>query len=193
MPVRGRALTVHYYAWDANASGPKTGDAANHAVVVRLDGGTPAAPAAAPTEVGAIAAPGWYAVSLAAGETDGDVLLLAGTSVTSGVIIQGTQIALERAPSPDDPAYAVLTAAGLDAVLPVSGLPASTRVTDATGTQLTALNARQILALLFAGSCGDRDGIGTSTITVSQPAGDMVLTATRVSRTRIESTVVAPE
>lgn len=192
MPTRGRPLTVHYYAWDTLAQTPKTGDAANHALRVRLDAGTPAAPAAAAAEVDAAALPGWYAVDLSGTETDGDVVLLAGVSTTAGVIIQGEQFGMERAPTADAPVQAVLTATGLDAVLPLTGITPTIRLVDADGNRLTELNARQILAALFGVNCGDRSGVTTRAVTTGLPDAAPILTATRVSKTAIESTVVVP-
>lgn len=192
MPTRGRPLTVHYYAWDADAQAPKTGDAANHALRVRTGSAAPAVPTNAPAEVDPTNLPGWYAVDLTEAETDGDTVLLAGKSSTAGVVVQGEQFGMEAPATSESPVYAVLTPGGLDAVLPITGVEPTVRLMDGNGGLLTSVNARQILAALFAVNCGDRNGIGTSTITTAVPGEDPTLTAVRVSRTAIQSAVVVP-
>jgi hypothetical protein len=84
MPRKNTAITVHYLAYDA--SGPKTGDAANHALRIIADG-TIGTLAASPAEVDATNAPGIYKVVIAADENTGAIVTLAGKSSTSGVSI----------------------------------------------------------------------------------------------------------
>jgi len=95
MITKNSACTVTYIAWDTGANTPKTGDNANHTLRIVKDG-TEATPAASPAEVDATNAPGVYKLALAAGETNCDVLRLAGKSSTAGVVLIGweTQTAL---------------------------------------------------------------------------------------------------
>lgn len=76
---------------------------------------------------------------------------------------------------------ASLVASGLDRVLVESGISASAALTDDAGTQLTAVNARQVLALLLSDALGIIAGAtgGASTVTVKPgglPAGNTRLT-----------------
>ena len=84
MPVRAQALTMHYFATDAD--GPKTGDVGNHTLKV-VEDGVVGAVAASPAEVDATNAPGIYSVAISAAENTADVVTLCGKSSTSGVTI----------------------------------------------------------------------------------------------------------
>ena len=84
MPVRAQALTMHYFATDAD--GPKTGDVGNHTLKV-IEDGVVGAVAASPAEVDATNAPGIYRVAISAAENTADVVTLCGKSSTSGVTI----------------------------------------------------------------------------------------------------------
>lgn len=84
MPVRAQALTMHYFATDAD--GPKTGDVGNHSLRIIEDGAIGTI-AASPAEVDATNAPGIYKVAITGAENTADVVTLCGKSSTSGVTI----------------------------------------------------------------------------------------------------------
>ena len=84
MPVRAQALTMHYFATDAD--GPKTGDVGNHALRI-VEDGVVGTIAASPAEIDATNAPGIYKVAITAAENTADVVTLCGKSSTSGVTI----------------------------------------------------------------------------------------------------------
>ena len=84
MPVRAQALTMHYFATDAD--GPKTGDVGNHTLKV-VEDGVVGSVAGTPSEVDATNAPGIYKVAITAAENTADVVTLCGKSSTSGVTI----------------------------------------------------------------------------------------------------------
>ena len=84
MPIRAQALTMHYFATDAD--GPKTGDVGNHALRV-VEDGVVGTIAASPAEIDATNAPGMYKVAITAAENTADVVTLCGKSSTSGVTI----------------------------------------------------------------------------------------------------------
>ena len=84
MPVRAQALTMHYFATDAD--GPKTGDVGNHALRI-IEDGVVGTIAASPAEIDATNAPGIYKVAITAAENTADVVTLCGKSSTSGVTI----------------------------------------------------------------------------------------------------------
>lgn len=74
-----------------------------------------------------------------------------------------------------------LAAAGLDAVLVESGITAGAGLTNDSGTQLTAINLRQALALALSALDGVLAGAGGTTVTIKQagkPAGNTRVTAT---------------
>jgi len=84
MPVRAQALTMHYFATDAD--GPKTGDVGNHSLRI-IEDGVVGTIAASPAEIDATNAPGIYKVAITAAENTADVVTLCGKSSTSGVTI----------------------------------------------------------------------------------------------------------
>ena len=84
MPVRAQALTMHYFATDAD--GPKTGDVGNHTLRV-IEDGVIGTIAASPEEVDATNAPGMYKVVISAAENTADVVTLCGKSSSSGTTI----------------------------------------------------------------------------------------------------------
>lgn len=86
---------------------------------------------------------------------------------------------------------AVLVESALDAVIVATGL--SERFTNVSGDPVTTLNARQALAILLAALVGDRSGLGTREIVTNLPGESVQLTAERISRSEIESTVVVPD
>ena len=84
MPVRAQALTMHYFATDAD--GPKTGDVGNHALRI-IEDGVIGTIAGSPAEIDATNAPGMYKVAITAAENTADVVTLCGKSSSSGVTI----------------------------------------------------------------------------------------------------------
>ena len=84
MPVRAQALTMHYFATDAD--GPKTGDVGNHALRI-IEDGVIGTIAASPAEIDATNAPGMYKVAITAAENTADVVTLCGKSSSSGVTL----------------------------------------------------------------------------------------------------------
>jgi hypothetical protein len=84
MPIRAQALTMHYFATDAD--GPKTGDVGNHALRI-IEDGVIGTIAASPAEIDATNAPGMYKVAITAAENTADVVTLCGKSSSSGVTI----------------------------------------------------------------------------------------------------------
>ena len=84
MPIRAQALTMHYFATDAD--GPKTGDVGNHALRI-IEDGVIGTIAGSPAEIDATNAPGMYKVAITAAENTADVVTLCGKSSTSGVTV----------------------------------------------------------------------------------------------------------
>ena len=84
MPVRAQALTMHYFATDAD--GPKTGDVGNHALRI-IEDGVIGTIAGSPAEIDATNAPGMYKVAITAAENTADVVTLCGKSSSSGVTL----------------------------------------------------------------------------------------------------------
>ena len=84
MPIRAQALTMHYFATDAD--GPKTGDVGNHALRI-IEDGVVGTIAASPAEIDATNAPGIYKVAITGAENTADVVTLCGKSSTSGVTL----------------------------------------------------------------------------------------------------------
>lgn len=81
--------------------------------------------------------------------------------------------------------------AALEAIIVATGLTERFSLPD--GTPVTTLNLRQAVAVILAATVGDRTGVGTAEIVAALPGAEARLTATRVSRTLIESTGVVPE
>lgn len=94
MSVRGKSITVEYYAWDVTNGIPKTGDAANHTLKWVKDG-TSATATNAGAEVDATNAKGLYKVVLTAAECNCDFGTLHGVSSTSGVYITPVKVPFE--------------------------------------------------------------------------------------------------
>jgi hypothetical protein len=95
MPLQGTSFPLRYFAYDTTNKVGKTGDVANHTIKLQRDNNAPVNLTNALTEIDATNLPGWYKVNLTTSETVADSLLIAGKSSTPGIIIQGTQIALE--------------------------------------------------------------------------------------------------
>lgn len=87
MPLYGQSLVVDYYAYDVNTGAPKTGDAANHTVYIRKDGGSLQTYSGTITEVDATNAPGLYSITLSASDMQASKVTVYVKSSTSGVLI----------------------------------------------------------------------------------------------------------
>jgi len=84
-------LAVHAYTPADGAS--KTGDAANITCYLSIDWGAAAQLADAnPTELDAVNMKGWYVFDLSQAETNGEVLVFAPVSATSGVVLDQVQV-----------------------------------------------------------------------------------------------------
>lgn len=86
---------------------------------------------------------------------------------------------------------AVLGPNGFDGIIIASGLTG--RVTTVSGAAVEELNARQAMSILLAALGGDRKGVDTREIAASLPGELAKLTADRVSRSEIQSTIVVPD
>ncbi len=84
--LRATATTIRYQAWDAIAGQWKTGDATNHTLRWRKDGGSLSV-LASPSIFEDATFPGTYAVALNSSETDCISGLLQGKSSTAGIAI----------------------------------------------------------------------------------------------------------
>lgn len=84
--TRGQELTVQYTAWDMVANEPKTGDEANHSLIV-AQANASAAANNSPSEVDSVNAPGVYSLVLDDTETAGVLESVFGTSSTSDIVI----------------------------------------------------------------------------------------------------------
>ena len=142
-------------------------------VTLSKNGGAFAAPAGAVTEVGN----GWYAVAGNATDenTLGPLLLHA-----TGTGADPCDVQFEVVPE----LSGLLASSGLDAVLVESGITAGATLTDDAGTQLTAVNARQALALALSALAGVLAGGGTTAVTI-KPGGNAS------GNTRVTATVDA--
>jgi len=109
---------------------------------------------------------------------------------------------LTSAPTLDATAVTAACAAALPAVndvietvfnAPVVNLTSTERLTDQNGAPLTALTVHQLLTSLFVNMLGDRAGVGTTRIAATLPGfGDCTVTATRISSTVIQATLIVP-
>ena len=89
--LAGQKLAVHAYTPADGAS--KTGDAANITCYESIDwGGAAALADTNPTELDSVNMKGWYVFDLSQAETDGEVLVFAPVSATSGVMLDQVQV-----------------------------------------------------------------------------------------------------
>lgn len=87
----GQKLAV--FAYTASTGAAKTGDAAQITSYVSIDwGGAAAVTDTNPTELDATNMPGWYVFDLSQAETNGNVLVFAPKSSTSGVVLDQVQV-----------------------------------------------------------------------------------------------------
>ena len=89
-----------------------------------------------------------------------------------------------------------LAAAGLDSVIIESSISAGAGLTNDTGTQLTAINARQALAVHASALSGVLAGAGSGTITMKpagKPSGNTRITATTSSGNRTAVSLKVPD
>lgn len=102
MPTKGTQITLQYVAWDTQNNVGKTGDAANHTIHAVGDG-VEFTPAASPAAVNATTLPGVYKITLAASETDHDVITIGGKSSTVNVSIIPITIVMGEQSGASDP------------------------------------------------------------------------------------------
>lgn len=98
MASYGQSVTIGYYAYNTSTPAYQTGDATNHTLKLVKDG-SEASPTNSPSEVDSTNAPGLYTLTLTTAEAQHNVVILAGKSSTSNVIIIGTQISFEQLPT----------------------------------------------------------------------------------------------
>jgi hypothetical protein len=98
MPYKNHPLKITYLAWNTLLNVGQTGDAANHSLILVLDGveGVPTNAAVEST------IPGVYKLQLTDAEMNADSVTLGGTSSTQDVIIQVEQIFTQGAAVPGD-------------------------------------------------------------------------------------------
>lgn len=87
MPLYGQSLVVDYFAYDTTNGTPKTGDASNHTVYIRKDGGSLQTYSGTITEVDATNAPGLYSITLSASDMQASKVTVYVKSSTSGVLV----------------------------------------------------------------------------------------------------------
>jgi len=191
MPIRAQALTMHYFATDAD--GPKTGDVGNHALRI-IEDGVIGTIAASPAEIDATNAPGMYKVAITAAENTADVVTLCGKSSSSGVTISpSTWTNITNA---DANVAAILTDTGttldgkintidgiVDAILVDTGTTLDDKIdailvdTDVLGASPIAANIMQIaggtdaVSSLKKGSASILEGSVTSGCTTTSIVG----------------------
>ena len=176
MPIRAQALTMHYFATDAD--GPKTGDVGNHALRI-IEDGVIGTIAASPAEIDATNAPGMYKVAITAAENTADVVTLCGKSSSSGVTISpSTWTNITNA---DANVAAILTDTGttLDGKInTIDGIVDAILVdTDVLGASPIAANIMQIaggtdaVSSLKKGSASILEGSVTSGCTTTSIVG----------------------
>ena len=191
MPIRAQALTMHYFATDAD--GPKTGDVGNHALRI-IEDGVIGTIAASPAEIDATNAPGMYKVAITAAENTADVVTLCGKSSSSGVTISpSTWTNITNA---DANVAAILTDTGttldgkintidgiVDAILGDTGTTLDDKIdailvdTDVLGASPIAANIMQIaggtdaVSSLKKGSASILEGSVTSGCTTTSIVG----------------------
>lgn len=135
---------------------------------------------------------GWYDVLFFPTETDtlGDlaVHITAPGAVPSDFILQVVPDDFGQAPTGEENAQSVLQSVVLTIDEP------SLRIIEAgTNSPIASLTLKQLLTGLLTTSIGDRDGVGTKTITGTIPGVSGVsVEVTRVSSSKLEATVVLP-
>ena len=83
MALKGKEFYLRFYVQDLASGHGKTGDAANLTLRIIKDGGSPAAPTNAVTEIDALNMKGMYQVLLTAAEMDADAIDFKGESSTA--------------------------------------------------------------------------------------------------------------
>lgn len=90
MPQIDTQTVISYLAWNTSDQAGETGDNANHTLKIISDGEA-ASPSNSPSEIDAANCPGIYKITITAGENNGDLMMLAGKSSTSDVVIYPIQ------------------------------------------------------------------------------------------------------
>lgn len=146
---------IGVFAYTASTGAAKTGDAAQitcyesigFAAADQLDD-------ANPTELDATNMPGWYVFDLTQAETNGEVLIFAPKSSTSGVVLDQIQVVTEASLPQTGDAYAVVAHADYgNAKLVRSTTPANKLETDASGH--VSISGSKTTLDALAGSDGD--------------------------------------
>jgi len=172
---------------------PATGD-----VKVGIDGGSQANITTLPAYTN-----GQWVFQLSAGEMTGKSVRVAVVDAATKavddnfVVVETYGHASALHPFDLGSAGVPLTAAGLDAVLVESGITAGAGLTNDTGTQLTAINARQALALAVSALNAVLTGAAGTAVTI-KPAGkpassDRVSAAVDASGNRTAVTLKVPD
>lgn len=119
------------------------------------------------------------AVGLASANLDTQIVTLATASSLSGLI---TTVGVAGAGLTGIPKTGYkLASDGIDAILIESGISAGSSLTDDAGSQLTAINARQAMALSISALSGVLAGAATTSATIKPaglPTGNTRITAT---------------
>lgn len=158
MAIRGKSVTLCYYAWDVTNGIPKTGDSANHTIKWIKDG-TEATATNAPSEVDSTNAKGLYKIVMTAAECNCDVGTLHGVSSTSGVYLTPVKMPFETG--------AVVTAGTAQAV-------GTQTIQLASGDGAKCASGNLVLiqsATTGAGQAQSIIKIATDTVTVDVPWG----------------------
>jgi hypothetical protein len=188
MPIRAQALTMHYFATDAD--GPKTGDVGNHALRI-IEDGVIGSIAGSPAEVDATNAPGIYKVAITGAENTADVVTLCGKSSSSGVTISpSTWCNITNA---DADVAAILTDTGttLDGKLnTIDGIVDAILVD--TGTDGVVLANDAITAAKIADDAITADQLADNAITAGKIASNAI-TAGKIASNAITSGKLAAD
>lgn len=95
MPAKGQPIKgLCYIAWDTQNNRGQTGDSAQHQLQIIRDGIT-LTPYGQPYEIDGSGSPGLYALDLTAEESNGDLIVLAGRSLTPFVSIIPVQLSTQ--------------------------------------------------------------------------------------------------
>lgn len=132
---------IAVFAYTAATGAAKTGDAAQITAYISKDFAAGAAIADTnPTEMDATNMPGWYAFDLTQAETNGNVLIVAPKSSTSGVVLDQAQVFTTASVDQTGDSYARLGApAGASVSADIAVIESQTDDIGAAGAGLTAI------------------------------------------------------
>lgn len=162
MASYGQSVTVSYMAYNTNTGAYVTGDLANHTIKLIKDG-SEASPSNSATEVDSVNMPGLYAIVLTAAEAQHNVVIVAGKSSSSNVIIIPTVISFEQLPQ---------------ALSANSFIKASAQ--DIKDDSTCATNLQRATAGIVTGSCGS--GCTTTNIVVGSTSPSMSVVGQFIGR-----------